>query len=144
MQGTRLAAIPAAALMLSPRAWARFDSKFIHSNGCWLWTAGKDPDGYGVFWLNGRTVRAHRVAYTNTVGPIPEGLTLDHSCRVRHCVNPAHLSPATFEENSSRQVGWQLAKTHCPQGHEYTDDNTYRYGKRPMRLCRTCDRDRHR
>ena len=98
---------------------------------------------------------AHRFAYEMLVGPIPEGLDLDHLCRVRHCVNPNHLEPVTRSENLRRGIRPRLpqndrigdknrAKTHCPKGHPYDEANTLmHYWKREnsmRRLCRTCHR----
>lgn len=108
---------------------------------CWLWL---DPlqRGYGRFSDSGRTHRAHRYAYELLVGPIPVGLTVDHLCRVRHCVNPLHFELVTLGENArranpgERRAKQQLAKTHCPQGHPYDEENTYRYERR--RGCRAC------
>lgn len=83
--------------------------------GCWLWTGAKNWTGYGQrsVRVDGkvRTARAHRMAYELLVGPIPEGLTIDHLCRVRHCVNPDHLEPVTMKENARRGV---LARTGAP------------------------------
>lgn len=110
---------------------------------CWLWTARITPQGYGR-WCSSRAgfpngVGAHQAAYSFTVGPVPSGLVLDHLCRVRHCVNPEHLEPVTLGENLRR--GFRLI-THCPQGHKYTEENTYLKGKN--RNCRTCHRERER
>lgn len=69
---------------------------------CWLWTGYVAAGGYGEFHLAGRTRKAHRVAYELLVGPVPEGLDLDHLCRVRRCVNPEHLEPVTRQENLRR------------------------------------------
>lgn len=71
--------------------------------GCWLWTAAKNNGGYGMFtFTTGWRRSAHRVSYETFVGPIPDGLQLDHLCRVRHCVNPDHLEPVTAAENTRR------------------------------------------
>src|SRR5690606_7991791 len=91
-------------------------------------------------------------AYELLVGPISAGLYLDHLCRTPRCVNPHHLEPVTARENSLRGetvLARNLAKTHCPSGHEYTQENTYRAGpakKTPngSRQCRTCVRERKR
>ena len=71
---------------------ARFWTKVNKSSGsCWLWVGGISRYGYGEFWHNGGNYRAHRFSYELLVGPIPEGLQIDHLCRVRNCVNPARL-----------------------------------------------------
>ena len=69
---------------------------------CWVWTASIRPNGYGEFRCNGRLTRAHRFAYEQMVGPVPEGLQLDHLCRNRACVNPEHLEPVTGSVNVQR------------------------------------------
>ena len=74
--------------------------------GCWLWTAHRNADGYGVFRFDGQMGGAHRFAYRLLVGPVPEGMELDHLCRVRHCVNPDHLEVVTHAENVRRAERW--------------------------------------
>jgi len=74
----------------------------LDPSGCWLWTSALDTAGYGRFYLNGRLVAAHGLAYDMFVGPVGEGLELDHLCRVRNCVNPRHLEPVTHRENILR------------------------------------------
>ncbi|GAA0970031.1 hypothetical protein GCM10009555_018240 [Acrocarpospora macrocephala] len=99
---------------------------------CWVWS-GPKTNGYGVIGEGGRgapTLRVHRVAYELLVGPIPEGLHLDHLCRNRPCVNPAHLEAVTQEENN-RRAG--QARTHCPHGHELPAS-----GADGRRYCKTC------
>ena len=118
----------------------RFFSHVDMTGDCWQWTGSLATGGYGTIVAEapsrGKLLRAHRVAYELMVGPIPEGLDLDHLCRNRGCVRPSHLEPVTRRENLSRGLGGAL-KTHCAQGHEYTEENTYR---RPggTRDCRTC------
>lgn len=115
------------------------------TTGCWLWIGSKDKDGYGTLGVKTaagwRHVKAHRVSYELFVGPIREGLEPDHLCRVRACVNWAHLEAVTHAQNCQRgEVGkYNSAKTHCPQGHPYSPENTKRIsGNR--RVCRTCQR----
>jgi hypothetical protein len=119
----------------------RFYNKItrIPESGCWLWD-GYLCQGYGSFSLNGKQQQAHRVSYELHVGPIPEGLQIDHLCRVRCCVNPAHLEPVTQRENLLRGNTFQAAqskRTHCPQGHPYDEKNTYRC-HRGHRNCKAC------
>lgn len=76
----------------------------VESPGCWIWIAGKNV-GYGQYFAWGRMWGAHRFVYTLLVGPVPDGLELDHLCRVRACVNPDHLEPVTHEENVRRGAG---------------------------------------
>jgi len=116
---------------------------------CWLWTAGLNGNGYGQFHdakPPTESTLAHRRSYTRLVGPVPEGLELDHLCRVRHCVNPSHLEPVTGRTNKLRGNGYgarAARKTHCPQGHRLAGANLREYGlKRGFRLCRLCHRDR--
>lgn len=112
---------------------------------CWLWPGGLNTKGYVTTMFEGRRIQAHRLAYELLVGPIPEGLRLDHLCRVRHCLNPAHLEPVTDRENALRGVGIcsiNARKTHCSHGHPYDDENTLpRVGSRG-RYCRACIRNR--
>ena len=85
---------------------------------------------------------AHRVAFEAYRHPIPEGLTIDHLCRVPACINPDHLEPVTLRINILRGVGptaVHAAQTHCYQGHEFTNENTFRT-KNGGRVCRMCDR----
>lgn len=128
----------------------RFWSKVTKTDTCWLWTAYLRR-GYGKIKISNRTVLAHRFAYEMLVGPIPDGLQLDHLCRVRNCVNPAHLEPVTSRENTLRgatPAALNAAKTHCKNGHEYTPENTYlikptKTQPNGARACRTCRRAAH-
>lgn len=128
---------------------ARFTAKFIPepNSGCWLWLSMVNSSGYGEYHVGrgngpqgGISVRAHRFAYEATRGPIPPGMVLDHRCRTRCCVNPAHLEPVSSGANTRRGLtGSNMSsRTHCPAGHPYDDANTRRWNGR--RICRACDR----
>lgn len=122
---------------LAERFWPRVDVGAV--TGCWLWQGNIDTKGYGRFGHEGRSCYAHRVAYELLVGDIPEGLVLDHLCRVTACVNPAHLEPVTRVENIMRGEGYcatNARKSHCPQGHPLEGDNLM--SGLDYRRCRTC------
>ena len=142
--GEYLAAAPSKPRHGDPRLPARFWAKaYEDASGCWLWTAGKLRGGYGAFGAPGGGMRqAHRYSYEQLVGPIPAGLTIDHLCRVRACVNPAHMEPVTRRDNTMRGESAPAAnarKTHCPRGHSYSGENLY-VSPRGERFCRTCVR----
>ena len=127
------------------RFWKKVD---IRRGGCWLWTAGVDEHGYGRFKDDHReaSLGAHRWAYTTFIGDIPEGLTIDHLCRIRNCVNPFHLEAVTNRENVLRGVGPSAEngrKTHCPVGHAYDEENTL-INHRGSRECLACRQERER
>lgn len=119
------------------RFWTRVD----FTDSCWLWAKRLQADGYGSFSIeSGRTVLAHRWAYEFIMGAIPTGLTLDHLCRVRHCVNPEHLEPVTAAVNTMRGYGAgaiHARQTHCIHGHILSGDNIY-LTPRGHRVCRHC------
>ena len=93
-----------------------------------------------------RQLRAHRVMYEMFVGPIPEGVTLDHLCRTRNCVRVSHLEPVTNVINIKRGVPFRQRLTHCQRGHEFTEENTGRHpdGKRFCKVCQYAANDRYR
>lgn len=96
----------------------------VTPGGCWKWIGATKPGGYGIFVIKKygiqKTYNAHRWSYEYHKGKIPEGLTIDHLCRVRNCVNPDHLEAVTMRENLMRGNGYtakNARKTHCPRGH---------------------------
>lgn len=132
---------------LAQRVLARCET---NETGCWLFQ-GALSRGYGRVSTYDATTKkqivqqAHRVVYEYHVGPIPEGLVLDHLCKNRNCVNPDHLDPVTVQENTDRAVEIQrianAEKTHCPKGHPYTKRNTYTPKGKTARYCRECGRE---
>lgn len=135
--------------MFEQKVLDRFWAKVNKTGTCWVWEGGKTTNGYGQFMIDRKNLRSHRVAYMMSRGDIPKGLVIDHLCRNTSCVNPDHLEAVTQNENVRRSdeiLGLRSRKTHCPQGHEYSDDNTYwrpsQYsnGKLTRRFCRECTR----
>ncbi|MFI2349761.1 HNH endonuclease signature motif containing protein [Streptomyces sp. NPDC019443] len=108
---------------------------------CWLWVGAIGARGYGRIFVDGQTVPAHRWSYEAEVGSIQPGLVIDHLCRNRACVNPAHLEPVTNQVNTLRGIGMTARRartTHCPAGHEYAGANLY-VSPRGDRRCRICE-----
>lgn len=112
-------------------------------SGCWLWSGALADGGYGAFrGHEGKSVKAHRWFYEQNKGPVPDGLELDHRCRVRSCVNPEHLEPVTRRVNTLRGISpaaINATKTHCVRGHPLFGPNLYlrRNGQRGCRSCLT-------
>lgn len=119
---------------MSDRFWRHVEK----TQTCWLWTGWLTDGGYGR-WRATRAAKslpAHRVAYEIAHGPVPAGLVIDHLCRVRRCVNPAHLEAVTFAENVRRGISFSAIngrRRACPQGHEYDRRN----GRRRCLACET-------
>lgn len=121
-----------------------FWAKVNKTEDCWVWTAGRDWDGYGQFHIKHQLILAHRYAYELLVGPIPEGLTIDHLCRNEGCVNPVHLEAVTIGVNVLRGNGpcaQNARKTRCMHGHPFDLFNTG-YESDGHRWCRACKRER--
>lgn len=122
-------------LSTEERFWSRVDA----SGDCWEWTGGQQS-GYGYFSAGGKKVRVHRFAWVVLVGPLDDDETLDHLCRNRSCVSPAHLEPVSAAVNVKRGwgfVGVNVRLSACRQGHPFDEANTYlKDGRRHCRRCR--------
>lgn len=124
----------------------RAERRLDKTGDCWLWPGGT-ARGYGVLSVrrghgDGSTsMYIHRAMYERYVGPIPEGMQIDHLCMVKRCANPEHLEAVTGVENIQR---WSASITKCPAGHSYTEENTYITvtERRSWRNCRACGRER--
>lgn len=121
----------------------------VDAAGCWLFQGQQSKDGYAKIQIGGygfdgprsRNAMAHRVTYEHYKGPIPDGLQIDHLCRVRHCVNPDHLEAVTQYVNTMRGFGVGAVfsrRSHCKNGHEFSEDNTRMRGT--ARICVHCSR----
>jgi hypothetical protein len=125
--------------------WSRVDRS--RPDGCWSWLGAMKPNGYGIF----QKVRVHRIAYSLLRGSVPDDMSIDHLCRNRRCVNPAHLEVVTMRENTLRGQGVtarEARQTHCKRGHEFTPENAIpvKNGRPHVvgRACRQCKRERDR
>ena len=147
MDSTMTTPIVSRAELLRPR----FLAKVAHepTSGCWLWTGSVSLWGYGQFAVGRRTASAHRVAWEIFRGLIPDGYEVDHLCRTKICVNPDHLEPVTHAENIRRggqllkATAYWTSKTHCPQGHAYSERNLY-VTRTGWRQCKACNAARER
>lgn len=137
---------------LEDRLWSKVDRdgpipEFAPELGpCWLWTGSLNANGYGTIHRGDRQAGTHRVVVELNGESIPEGHEVDHLCRVRHCVNPAHLEVVTKAENIRRGFsppGMNSRKTHCPKGHLLDGDNLLNIDD-GRRHCRICNGDRYR
>lgn len=138
---------PARIYDLETRLWSQIDKDgpiptYRPDLGpCWIWTGGLNNKGYGLVTIDSRKRAAHVVVYEVVIGPVPDGLELDHLCRVKACCRPgAHTEPVTHAENQRRA---SEALTHCRRaGHPRTVENTYRSPSTGRRSCRACARER--
>ncbi len=129
--------------MRTPAA-ERVRARVVTIGECWLFQGATGANGYGVVNTYEGTRLAHRVMWEAEHGPVPNGLELDHLCRVRACVNPAHLEPVSRKENVARGM-WRPGirrVSHCKHGHQYTIENSWYW--RTKRYCRTCLGDQQR
>lgn len=128
-----------------PSHFEKFMMLVEKTDTCWLWKGYIRTDGYGrARHTSSNHGLAHKWLWEHTNGSVPEGLELDHLCRVRHCVNPEHLEPVTRQVNVLRGVSppaLNARKTHCPQGHALAGDNLG-IGTHGGRFCRICSRVR--
>lgn len=120
----------------------RFEDRVVRRDGCWDWRGKQSDQGYSQMRVGPKTTGAHRVAYELFVGPIPVDKEMDHLCRNRGCVNPAHLEAVAHRVNVLRgdaPTARHARATHCVHGHPLSGDNVRAY--RGGRTCRTCERD---
>lgn len=118
----------------------RIFNKIDASGDCWEWTGWRGQDGYGRDHINRRSTLMHRWLYEQLAGPILDGLVMDHLCRNRGCVNPAHLEVVTRRENNLRGISppaLNAVKTHCTNGHPLAGPNLI-VDQDGHRRCRTC------
>lgn len=129
---------------------ARFWAKVSKTDDCWVWFGATNSKGYGCLGVDGRGYLAHRVAYAEEVGPIPDGMQINHICGIKPCVRPDHLEVVDASGNIRHARGTGLmapsllsqdnsTKLICRNGHPYSPDNTY-VNPQGHRVCRTCKR----
>lgn len=127
-----------------PTTEERFLAKVEKTERCWFWNGHRNANGYGVMNVGGKSTLAHRWSYERWIGKIGEGLTIDHLCRVRHCVNPAHLEAVTMRVNVHRSpfipAAQQARRVACFRGHLFDETRN----ARGRRVCVVCDRERSR
>lgn len=123
-----------------PRLLDLFNARVTRSDICWEWTGAHNDLGYGQLWFAGRMVYTHRFAYEQFIGPIGEGLEIDHRCGNTGCCNPTHLEAVTHQENIRR--GRAGTKTACNYGHDWTNPRNVYIRHDGRRWCAACSRER--
>jgi hypothetical protein len=121
----------------------------IDSNNCWLWSGAINKSGYSLITRKHKQIRLHRWVYEQFYNEIPQGLVIDHLCRVRHCVNPDHLEAVTLKENVLRGDAAKprkFKKEYCIRGHKFDELNTLyqNYKGKIRRSCKICYNNRMR
>lgn len=119
------------------RVWGRLLPN--PETGCWIWQGCVLSGGYGQLRSGEKRFFVHRFMFEAFNGPILDGLVIDHLCEVKLCANPAHLEAVTAAENTRRHFLVRHLRTHCPRGHEITDDNVYVMGG--YRRCKVCHKE---
>lgn len=131
-------------LTMKPSDRARLLALVEKTDSCWVWLGFIDKRGYGTFKVNDKTVRAHRASYAIFCGDLVPGLTINHKCSNRKCVNPDHIEQVTMAENNLAAATASTinkSKTHCIRGHAFDAKNTYLKPDGRGRECRTCKRE---
>lgn len=117
----------------------RFMNMVEHHGDCWMWQGGYSKQFYPAFSVKAKTVSARRWIYAREHGEIGNNMVVADTCGNHQCVNPLHLILGTMSDAVQKSPYTGAAKTHCPRGHEYTNENTY-VNKRGVRNCRACAR----
>jgi hypothetical protein len=127
----------------------RFQERYdVNEDDCWIWNGAVDRAGYGKFGIRKQTFRAHKWRWEHEHGPVPDGLVLDHLCRVTSCVNPNHLEPVTPLENTMRgdhPAAVRRRNGFCHRGHPLEGDNVRIPAAHPERwVCVACRAENNR